>query len=250
MGSRQVPSLLQGAPPAPRPRVLIVSETRLYREGLAEALGRGGGLTVCGHAPTAEAALQAVADVSPEVVLLDAASPDGVALVAAIGDASPGVRTVVFALAELSERVIPWAEAGAAGYIPESTPLDEVAPIVVGIMAGSQSCAPPVASALMRRLRELSEATARRTDEAGAGLTTRERQIAVLINDGLSNKQIARRLDVGVATIKSHVHNLLAKLDIQRRGQVTARLRPSGWGEEARQPPIRGQDAGGAAKPV
>jgi ATP/maltotriose-dependent transcriptional regulator MalT len=67
-------------------------------------------------------------------------------------------------------------------------------------------------------------------------------QIAGLINAGLSNKQIARQLDVGVATIKSHVHNLLSKLEVERRGQVMSRLAsPPGWGGAAgqQQRPIR-----------
>ena len=87
---------------------------------------------------------------------------------------------------------------------------------------------------MMRRLRELTEATARRTTDTSAALTARESQIAGLINAGMSNKEIARQLNVGVATIKSHVHNLLAKLAIQRRGQIVSRLGPAGRADAPR----------------
>jgi DNA-binding NarL/FixJ family response regulator len=205
--------------------VLIVSETRLYREGLAETLARDGTLDICGHSASAQAAMAALVELEPDVVLLDAAARDGPGLAAAMATAAPGMQVVVMALAEAPDDVLNWAAAGAAGYIPQTTSLAEVGPTVLEIVDGAQACAPRVASALMRRLRELSEAAARRPNEFGvATLTARELQIARLINTGLSNKQIARQLGVGLATIKSHVHSLLGKLEIERRGQVMGRL--------------------------
>jgi two-component system nitrate/nitrite response regulator NarL len=215
---------LESPAPGPMPRVLIVSETRLYREGLVEALARSGGVDVCGHCESIETTLAALQELGPDVVLVDAAVKDGRNLVFEIANWPTRIRAVVFALAEASETVIAWAQAGAVGYVPQTTPLRDVVPILIGILEGEQACSPPVASAMMRRLRELTEATARRSNEPYVALTARERQIAGLINAGMSNKEIARQLKVGVATIKSHVHNLLAKLDVQRRGQVVSRL--------------------------
>jgi two-component system, NarL family, nitrate/nitrite response regulator NarL len=226
------------------PRVLIVSQTRLYREGLAEVLGRTGRLDICGHSGGSMAAFDCLREFAPDVVLLDAAIGEGPRFAAAIAKAAPQTCIVVIALAEAAEDVLSWAEAGAAGYIPQTMALADLAPAVLEIVHGGQACAPQVASALLRRLRELSNVAIRRPNEiGGSGLTARELQIARLINSGLSNKQIARQLGVGVATIKSHVHNLLGKLDLQRRGQVTGRLGAEFWagevepGQQASGPP-------------
>jgi len=207
------------------PRVLIVSETRLYREGLAEALARTGALDICGHSDGAKAALDALGALTPDVVLLDAAIGDGPEFAATMAKSAPQTRIVVMALAEAPSEVLSWVEAGATGYIPRNTSLAEVARMVLAIVDGAQSCAPRVTAALLQRLRELSETATNRPNEInGTQLTARELQIARFIAAGMSNKQIARELDVGVATIKSHVHNLLGKLEVQRRGQVVGRL--------------------------
>ena|SRR2546423_1605472 len=216
------------------PRVLIVSETRLYREGLAEALARTGALDICGHSDGAKAALDALSELTPDVVLLDAAIGDGPEFAATMAKAAPQTRIVVMALAEAPSEVLSWVEAGATGYIPRSTSLAEVARAVLEIVDGAQSCAPRVTSALLQRLRELSEAAANRAIEInGPELTPRELQIAGFITAGMSNKQIARQLNVGLATIKSHVHNLLGKLEVQRRGQVAGRLGAQRWVKDA-----------------
>jgi DNA-binding NarL/FixJ family response regulator len=204
---------------------MIVSETRLYREGLAEALARTGALDICGHTDGTKAALDALSALNPEVVLLDAAIGDGPEFATTMAKAAPQTHIVVMALAEAPSEVLSWVEAGATGYIPRSTSLAEVARMVVEIVDGAQSCAPRVTSALLQRLRELSEAAENRPNDINTTqLTVRELQIARFIAAGMSNKQIARQLDVGVATIKSHVHNLLGKLEVQRRGQVVGRL--------------------------
>src|ERR1700722_19032828 len=113
------------------PRVLIVSETRLYREALAEALGREAMLEICGHRGGGQAALDALAALAPDVALLDAAVGDGPKLAAAMAKAAPDAQLVVIALTEAAENVLGWAEAGAAGYIPQTTALAEVAPTVL-----------------------------------------------------------------------------------------------------------------------
>jgi two-component system nitrate/nitrite response regulator NarL len=207
------------------PRVLIVSETRLYREGLAEALARAGSLDICGHSDGAKAALDALGELTPDVMLLDAAISNGPEFAAAIAKAAPQTRIVVMALAEAPSEVLSWVEAGATGYIPRSTSLMEVARTVLEIVDGSQSCAPRVTSALLQRLRKLSAVAGNGPNDInGTQLTARELQIARFIAAGMSNKQIARQLDLSLATIKSHVHNLLGKLEVQRRGQVVGRL--------------------------
>jgi len=88
---------------------------------------------------------------------------------------------------------------------------------------GEAVCSPRVAGALLRRIAAL--ATDGRSDRVPAHLTKREREIMGLIDEGLSNKEIAKRLRIEVATVKNHVHNILEKLQVHRRGEAAARVR-------------------------
>jgi DNA-binding NarL/FixJ family response regulator len=206
--------------------VLIVSEVRLLGEGLSEAFDRNEGLSIFGYCADPEETLAKVLELRPEIVLLDAAFRDGLGMVGRIWDAAPEARVVVLALTETAEGVIAWAKAGAAGYIPRTAGLSEVFPTLVGIMQGEQTCSASVVGGLLRRLRNLSSLGNGSSEAPPAPmLTARELQIIELINAGLSNKDIARRLDIGVATAKSHVHNLLGKLKLQRRSQAAIWMR-------------------------
>jgi len=209
-----------------QPSVLIASEVRLLGEGLAEAFSRDGVLLVSGYCSDLEETFAKVLELRPDIVLLDAAFRDGFGLVGRISDAAPEVRAVVLALAETVEGVIAWAEAGAAGYIPRTAGLAEVVPTLVGIMRGEQTCSKSVVGGLLRRLRNLPRLGNEASEAPTAPtLTVRELQIINLISAGLSNKDIARRLNIGVATTKSHVHNLFGKLNLQRRSQAALWMR-------------------------
>jgi DNA-binding NarL/FixJ family response regulator len=133
---------------------------------------------------------------------------------------------VVFAVTETSDNVIAWAKAGVAGYIPRTAALSDLASLLSSIMRDEQRCSPRVAASLLRQMSRAVDAAGERTYAPVAlPLTAREMQISELVAAGLSNKEIARRLDIGLATTKSHVHNLLGKLRVHRRGQVALWMR-------------------------
>jgi DNA-binding NarL/FixJ family response regulator len=162
----------------------------------------------------------------PDIVLLDASIFDGLAFVRSIHLMAPHVLVVVLALTETAENVVAWAEAGVVGYIPKTAGLADVLPTLLGIRQGEQICSPSVAAGLIRRVRELPVGSrASSHTKPLPTLTVREQQIIELISAGLSNKEIARRLNIGVATTKSHVHNLLAKLKVQHRSHAAIRMR-------------------------
>jgi two-component system nitrate/nitrite response regulator NarL len=207
-------------------RLLIVSDVRLFSEGLAEALSRHSLLTVVGHCLDAREALVKLTKLPLDIVLLDASMPGGLALVGLVRDLAPKVLVVVLALKETTETVIAWAEAGASGYIPKTSGLADIVSLLLGIVQGEQVCLPTVAAGLIRHLHELPITGRTASDRAPLpALTARETQIVELICAGLSNKDIARRLKIGVSTTKSHVHNLLGKLDVQQRSQAAIRMR-------------------------
>jgi len=126
---------------------------------------------------------------------------------------------------ETKEDVIAWAEAGVIGYVPNTAALADLGRFIVDIHGGEQPCSGRVAAELLRRIAVTeSLGIGRNTPSPAVALTRRERQAAELIATGLSDKEIARRLNISLATAKAHVHNLLGKLNVQRRGQVVVRL--------------------------
>jgi DNA-binding NarL/FixJ family response regulator len=222
--------LLPRAIPVPKPDtrlgVLVVSEIRLLGEGLTQALGRDEVVKMFQPSADLANALARIPELHPDIVLLDAAISSGPTSIGRILSAAPQVRVVVFAVAETTEDIIAWVEAGVAGYIPRTTALSDVAQLLAAIMRNEQACSARVAAGLIRRLRSVvSTARGRGESRTLPTLTAREMQVIELISAGLSNKDIARRLNIGVATTKSHVHNLLGKLKLQRRGQVAPWMR-------------------------
>ena len=204
-------------------RVFIISEVRLYRDGLARLLRRDQRLDVVGSAGDVPDALEALAgtDEPPEAVLLDApalASPESLRQLEA---AVPTARIIVLNVSDADEQaVIAWAEAGVGGMLSRDVDVDDIAQAVETTARGGTVCSPRLAALLLRRL-------ARSTEErpVTSPLTTREREIAALLEQGLSNKEIAARLQIELPTVKNHVHSILTKLKASRRGQAAAMLR-------------------------
>jgi DNA-binding NarL/FixJ family response regulator len=227
-GAIETDLLQERAPAKPEPKVgvLILSEVRLVAEGLADALERDAAMSIYGFCTDIEEGFREIAARQPQIVLLDATLTDGPRFVGRILTVAPQARVVPFAVTETAENVIAWAEAGVAGYIPRTIALADVASVLSTIMRDEQACSARIAASLLRRLSHATIASNIQADVSpGLDLTAREMQVLELLAAGLSNKDIARRLNIGVATTKSHVHNLLGKLRVQRRGQAALWIR-------------------------
>jgi DNA-binding NarL/FixJ family response regulator len=201
--------------------VLIISKVRFLREALAEILARDTALSICGLPADLDAALNMTFKRQPDVVILDAAFPNGTEAVCRIREVAPLAEVIVFAVEEVEDSVIAWAEVGVAGYIPSSAAPADVNAMITDIMRGEQSCSGRVAAGLLRRISTATLPGAGRSVAPSiTRITARERQIIELVEAGLSNKEIARGLNIGVGTTKSHIHNVLGKLGLNRRGQL------------------------------
>jgi DNA-binding NarL/FixJ family response regulator len=226
MASNRMPQSDRQERSEPPLRVLILSDTRFLAEGLAQALERDDRVSTCSSCANFREGLAKITDVRPEIVLLDAALQWGPEAVGCVLQVEERTKVVVFAVTETPDDVIAWAKAGVAGYIPRTAALSDVASLLASIMCDEQRCSARVVASLLGHLSQAANAGGERTDAPVAlALTPREIQIVELLAAGLSNKDIARRLNIGVATAKSHVHNLLGKLRVQRRGQVALRVR-------------------------
>ena len=176
-----------------------------------------------GATHTGAAALGAVDQVRPDVVVVDTATPDGLSTVRALARRCPGVRIVALGVPEHEPELIACAEAGISGYVNRDGSIDDLIAAIDSVARGEMLCSPRIAAALVRRVAAL--AGERSPVGTEARLTRREIEVARLIDEGLSNKEIAQRLCIELPTVKNHVHHILGKLDVRRRGEAAARLR-------------------------
>jgi two-component system nitrate/nitrite response regulator NarL len=235
-----------------RLRVLIVSDVRVVREGLRSILAEQDEVDVVSTVDMHRAADQ-TARLHPDVILFDAARQDSVEFLKELVASVPHSKVVAFGIKETDEEILALAAAGTAGYICNSTKSNDVAKVLEQVMCDELPCSPRAAASLYRRVATLSQAGNEPVTVAGAGnhicsvaLSRRELQIAHLIDDGLTNKQIGRELGIEPGTVKNHVHNLCEKLEVHRRGEAAARVRAIAR-DGARFPPLAPASVGPAA---
>jgi DNA-binding NarL/FixJ family response regulator len=205
-------------------RLLIVAETRLYREGLVRLLGPLRRLRIAGAAEDRREAVDAVTALgSIDVALVDMGMFEARETIETLLNVSTGTRIVAMAIHDLQADVATAAVAGASGYLTRDASKDELVETVYRVARGEVTCSPAIAAALVRLVAD--QAPAKSSIDEGL-LTSRERQIVDLIGQGMSNKEIARRLYIALPTVKNHVHNILEKLQVRRRMDVAER---AGW---------------------
>lgn len=202
--------------------VFVVSGVRLYRDGICRLLEHGHDIRIAGVACSHHAALPALLARPVDVILLDTTLPDAEDALGELG--APDQKVVVLGVVEREEDVIGWAEKGAAGYISRDGSSDDLTATIRAVARDGTLFPPHMVAALLRRLASRAAASTRAAHEPGELLTPRERQVADLIGEGLSNKEIAQRLCIELPTVKNHVHNILRKLEVSRRGQAAAQM--------------------------
>ena len=187
--------------------VLVISDVRLYRDGILELLDDAPCLRAGGSPGALGDVLAAVERARPDVALVDAATAGSREAVRFLGLTAPRAAVILLTVSEGNGALRRFSAARIAGHVT----LDASRTDLV--------------EAIDRALQQRAPAPPIRPCAAEAGLTAREVEILRLLEEGLSNKEIAKRLFIGVPTVKSHVHNILRKLGAARRGQAAARAR-------------------------
>jgi two-component system, NarL family, nitrate/nitrite response regulator NarL len=203
--------------------VLVVSQIRLYREGLVDLLEGQEDLRVLAAVANLEAAIPLVLEHRPDVVLLEMLGPERVSTIRWLTETSPRMLVVGLGIPHEESEIIACVEAGMVAYVPPEGTVADLVSEIHGAMRGEAACTPLVAGAAFRRLAVLARD---RQPSRAEVLTVRESEVLLLMESGLSNKEIARRLSIELATVKNHVHNILSKLHLERRSQTFGVLRP------------------------
>ncbi|MFE5481097.1 response regulator [Streptomyces sp. NPDC056527] len=218
-------------------RVLIVDDQMMVRQGFTVLLDAEPGIQVVGQAVDGEEAVAKVAELAPDVVLMDIRMPGigGIEATRLItGPADAAVKVLVLTTFDLDEYVYEALRAGASGFLLKDASADELAHAVRVVAGGDALLAPNLTKRLIAEFSRLSAGPrAPRLDRVG-DLTERETEVLSLIANGLSNAEIASRLVVAEQTVKTHVSRILIKLGLRDRTQAavyaydTGLVRPAG----------------------
>ena len=194
-------------------RVLVVDDHVVVRSGLEQLLATTDDIELVGTASNGNEAIEAVGSVHPDVVLMDLSMPelDGVEATRRISADHPSSRVLVLTSFSDQTRILDALSAGADGYLLKHADPDDIADAIRAVHAGESPLDPKAARALVE---------SRRAGRDTPQLTDREREVLLLVRDGLANKQIARRLGIAERTVKAHLTSVFQRLGVTDRTQA------------------------------
>ena len=194
-------------------RLAVVDDHVIVRNGLQQLLATTDDIELVGMAANGLEALALVAELEPDVVLMDLSMPemDGVEATKRIVAEHPGVRVLVLTSFSDQSRIMDALRAGAEGYLLKHSEPDDIAAAIRAVHEGGSPLDPKAARVLL---------DSRRTTADSDNLTDREREVLLLVRDGLANKQIARKLGISERTVKAHLTNVFQRLGVTDRTQA------------------------------
>jgi DNA-binding NarL/FixJ family response regulator len=201
--------------------VAIVDDNRLVREALTAMLDRLPDLRVVG-ASVADPAF--INEAKPDVLLLDVGlgDEDSLRVAAALTKQAPGTKIIVMDLIPMNEDIVQFVNAGVSGFVLKDATFDEFVGTIRSVAAGGKVLPPRMAESLFSQIASAAATHGREHVLEDVRMTKREREVIELIGEGLSNKEIAQRLNIAAHTVKSHVRNVMDKLALHSRLQIAA----------------------------
>lgn len=212
-------------------RILIADDHRLFREGLSALLGSIPDTVVVGEAASGDEALIQAENLQPDVILMDIqmSGMNGIESTRQIVRLSPHIGVIIVTMFEDDDSVFAAMRAGARGYVLKGADQEEILKVIRAVAAGEAHFGPEIARRLMRYF-----SPPRHTDVETAfpQLTAREREVLELIAQGKNNQDIADGLYLSSKTVRNHISNVFAKLQVADRAQAIIRAREAGLGRE------------------
>lgn len=208
--------------------VFLLAENRLLREALIRILTKKNDIRVVGAAAYSAATLERIVAIRPRIVLLDSVGPvfSEARLVATLHGAIPGVRVAMIDMDLDQHTFLRAVHEGVVGYVLKDASATEVAGMIRAIAAGEAVCPPLLSMALFQVVQRRFFAGA-----ANQALSRREQGLVTLLREGLTNKEIAARLNLSEQTVKNHVHRMLRKVGAQDRLAIVERYELEGLNE-------------------
>jgi len=209
---------------AQRILVLVIEDNRLVREGLAALLGAHPDLKVIAAAESADAGLAQLREMKADVVLVDAGLGNGDShrLVRDLRREAPETRVIVMDLLPVQDDVVEFVRAGANGFIVKDATIGDFVSTIRAVAQGSDIVPQALTGTLLSHVADQALSRSGPAVLQAVRMTKREREITDLIAEGMSNKEIAKQLNIAIYTVKSHVHNILEKLALHTRLQIAA----------------------------
>lgn len=206
-------------------RVFLADDHTILREATAELVDHQPDMEVVGQAGTGEDTVALVRALRPDVVVIDAAMPrmNGIEATRLIISICPDTRVLVLSAHTDSEHVIPMLEAGAIGYLPKTASLNELLEAIRAASRGISILPPAIASVVVHHLSSDS------LHEAQPPVTGRELEVLALVAQGLTNDQIARRLNLSKRTVEAHLTHIFTKLNVYSRTEAVLLAQKKGW---------------------
>jgi DNA-binding NarL/FixJ family response regulator len=209
-------------------RIIVVHQAKLIANIIASVLSEEPDIHVVSTAVSVEDALGKLELSNANMVLAAANLPDdgALALTEAVTASHSDTNVLIIGVPKSESIILQYVIAGAAGYVLKDVPVERLLDNVRAAHQDEALISPTIAAALMTHVAELSQISTQYTlnPEAVADLTNREREVLTLIDEGLTNQEIAERLFIEVGTVKNHVHNILKKLDVTSREEAASYL--------------------------
>jgi DNA-binding NarL/FixJ family response regulator len=202
--------------------VVLIEDNRLVREGIAAMLNHTSDFRVVGAAASGDPEL--LRSSRPQVILLDLGlwEDDSLRVAELISKESPDSRIIIMDLLPAHEDIVEFVNAGVWGFIMKDATFEDLIRVIRSVAAGTKVLPPQMTSTLFSQI-AMEAINANESSAIDAvRMTARERQVIELIAEGLSNKEIAARLEIAAHTVKSHVRNIMEKLALHTRLQIAA----------------------------
>jgi two-component system, NarL family, nitrate/nitrite response regulator NarL len=199
-------------------RVLLADDHPVVRRGLQFCLSKENRLKVVGEATSGEEAIEQALKLQPDVVLMDISMPgmSGLDATMRLRQEAPDIKVLVLSVHNNRDYIFRIIQAGAHGYISKEASTDELIQAIDSVQSGKTFFSPEIAQAALQQLVQNGG-----KKEPFAQLTSREREVLVLIAEGKSNKEIATKLGIGVRTIETHRERIMRRLDIHSVAGLT-----------------------------
>jgi two-component system NarL family response regulator len=203
-------------------RIFLIEDNRILREGIAATINGEEDLRVVASSAGSNGTLLEVRKLRPHVVLMDLSlrNQDDIRVVASLTKEVPGIKVIGMGLIPSQVDIVELVGAGASGFILKDATVKEFLEAIRSVVRGAKVLPPSLTGSLFSHVIDNALKKGKGKLISAVRMTKREREIIALIADGLSNKEIAQRLNIATYTVKSHVHNILEKLAIHSRLQI------------------------------